>query len=318
MPERRAFTRPVIIMGAPRSGTSLLHRILRAQPGFASLADESGVVWRELTHPACNDWKSEGWHGSKLTEARRLAIHRRLARHALGARIWRRADARAVGEQQHRRTLTGRLAAPGYRALTTVLSRFPSREPRRLVEKSVNNALWLDLIEQVFPDAFFVHIVRHPEDNLRSMVRAWLDPDRFFTYELPVALRIGGYPYQRWNFGLPPGWRDYVNRPLEQVVAFQWAALQERSISFIDRYPERTMRLKLEDLSCSPRAELERLADFLRIPWNRHMEGFARALPRVNSSTDSNAGAGSGPPPDSNAVRSALEPYAELVRAIGY
>lgn len=312
------FTKPVVILGAPRSGTSLLHRILRAQPGFVSLAGESAMIWRPLTHPAYNDWEYEGWQAVTLAESERLAIHRELARQALGAGIWRRVDTQGVGAGQHRGKLLGRLAGPGYRVFAFVLSQIRGNTSRRLVEKSVHNGLWLDLLDQVFPDAAYVHIVRRPEDNLRSMIQGWLHPDRFFTYELPVTLRIGGYPYQHWNFALPPGWRDYVNCALEEVVAFQWAALHSRSLEFTRALKGRSIRVGLEDLASHPGLELERLADFLQIPWNRHLESFAAALPRVNQSDRPLTPTGAARPPRREAIKRALEPYESLTRAIGY
>lgn len=318
MPDTYLFRHPVIILGAPRSGTSLLHRVLRAQPGFVSLAAESNAVWREFTHPALNNWDCEGWPGPTLSDDEISQIHRRLARHALGAPVWRRVDIRRIAEQRHRRSFSGWLARPVYRLLTAVLSVYQSRNLGRLVEKSVHNALWLDLIDRVFPDALYVHIVRRPEDNVHAMARAWLHPDRFFTYKVPVTLRITGYPWQHWNFALPPGWQDYINRPLEQVVSFQWAALQSRSLAFTKVRQDRAIRLRLEDFSSRPRTELKRLSDFLEIPWQRHLETFAESLPRVNAEASDHMTAHTTSQIDKRAIRTALESHAALIHTIGY
>jgi hypothetical protein len=312
MPEDRLFRHPVIILGAPRSGTSLLHRIIRAQPGFRSTAGESDAVWGKLTHPALNDWAAEGWPGTRLNECERQDLHRRLARLSLDSRLWRRVDAQAVGEHQHRSAVLARIIRSGYRLLAGFAARAPTEEI--LVEKSVHSALWLDLLDEAFPDARYVHIVRRPEDNLRSMIRAWLHPERFFTYNVPADLQITGYPFQRWNFALPPGWRDYTEQPLERVVAFQWAALQGRIADFTLAQARPVLRVRLEDLVDEPRLELERVAGHLGLEWNRHLEAFSTSLPAVNRSSQDPATTIEW----EGDIRDALAPYRALGRAIGY
>lgn len=312
------FKRPVVILGTPRSGTSLLHRVLRAQPGFVSLPAESEAIWGEYIHPELNNWDCEGWPGSVPNASMISEIHRGLSRHAIGAPVWRRVDTLRMAERGHSRLFPGWIAQFAYHLLTTASSAYRSGTSVRLVEKSVNNALWLELIDRVFPDALYVHIVRKPEDNVHAMARAWLHPDRFFTYKVPVTIRIPGYPWQRWNFALPPGWRDYIDRPLENVVSFQWAALQERLLEFTQNRQECSARLKLENLALRPRTELKRLSEFLGIPWQRHLEEFAISLPRVNADTCDHRVEQAATRIDRHAIRSALDPYAALIRAIGY
>jgi hypothetical protein len=50
--------RPVFIIGAPRSGTSILYRILRAHPDLAHWPGEAHEVWEAEHHPALIGWTS--------------------------------------------------------------------------------------------------------------------------------------------------------------------------------------------------------------------------------------------------------------------
>ncbi len=50
--------RPVFVIGAPRSGTSLLYAVLRAAPGFAHWPGEAHEVWEADYHPALRGWGS--------------------------------------------------------------------------------------------------------------------------------------------------------------------------------------------------------------------------------------------------------------------
>lgn len=278
------FHSPVMILGAPRSGTSLLHRILRGHPGFVSTARESQPVWGPLTEPSRHGW--EGERAPQDLQAGDIdGIHRQLARLALPAETWRRADARDVVAKQQNPTLSRWVLRPGYRALVMARAlRWRSTLRSRLVDKCVHSGLWPELLETVFPDARYIHIVRDPADTMRSMVNGWLNPERFFTWELPQEISIPDYPFSRWNFPLPPGWQDMHNRPLAEVVAFQWRAIQEGLLTLESRTPsERFLRVRLEDMNSRPGETIEKIAAFLELPWSEYLETFAGQVPVVNA-----------------------------------
>ncbi len=50
--------RPVFIIGAPRSGTSMLYAILRRHSGLANWPGEAHEVWEHDFHPALRGWES--------------------------------------------------------------------------------------------------------------------------------------------------------------------------------------------------------------------------------------------------------------------
>jgi hypothetical protein len=50
--------RPVFVVGAPRSGTSLLYSVLRSGPAFAHWPGEAHEVWEADYHPALRGWSS--------------------------------------------------------------------------------------------------------------------------------------------------------------------------------------------------------------------------------------------------------------------
>lgn len=284
MTDRSRFHAPVMILGAPRSGTSLLHRILRGHPGFVSTARESQPVWKPLTEPSRYDWAGE--MAPPVLDSRDIdRIHRQLARLALPADVWRRADVRDVVAKQQNPFLSRWLLRPGYKALVMARAlRWRSTLQSRLVDKCVHSGLWPELLEMVFPDACYIHIVRDPVDTMQSMVSGWLHPERFFTWEPPQELAIPDYPFTRWNFPLPPGWRELSDRPLAEVVAFQWRMMQEGILGLESRTPDaRFLRIRLEDLNTRPRETVEQIAAFLELPWSEYLEAFAGRVPVVNA-----------------------------------
>lgn len=54
----KKLDRPVFVIGAPRSGTSLLYSVLRAAPEFAHWPGEAHEVWEADYHPALRGWSS--------------------------------------------------------------------------------------------------------------------------------------------------------------------------------------------------------------------------------------------------------------------
>jgi hypothetical protein len=54
----RRLERPIFIIGAPRSGTSMLYAILRSSPQLAHWPGEAHEVWEADHHPALRGWDS--------------------------------------------------------------------------------------------------------------------------------------------------------------------------------------------------------------------------------------------------------------------
>lgn len=117
----------------------------------------------------------------------------------------------------------GRLPRPGE------LERAP------LLLKAPLDVYRLPLLRRMFPAAEFtvVHLVRNPASSINGLKDGWLSHGFFSqdTLNFGQELAIPGYtrpdrPWTRhwWNFDLPPGWQDYVDRPLLEVCAFQWTS----------------------------------------------------------------------------------------------
>jgi hypothetical protein len=98
---------------------------------------------------------------------------------------------------------------------------------QRFVDKNNQNGLCVPYLHTLFPDAHFVYVKRSPGDNVNSLIEGWGKPDEFATWSerLPVAVRIDGGRYRRWCFFLFDGWREYIERPIEEVCAAQYVAM---------------------------------------------------------------------------------------------
>ena len=100
---------------------------------------------------------------------------------------------------------------------------------RRFVDKNNQNGLCVPYLHALFPDARFVYVKRSPGDNIHSLIEGWGRSDEFahWSESLPANVQVDGGRYRRWCFFLFDGWRDYLDRPIEDVCAAQYVAMNE-------------------------------------------------------------------------------------------
>lgn len=278
--------RPVLIVGAPRSGTSLLQKVLRNHPAFWSMPSESDIIWDRFCHPALRGWESEAVDETDLTEADRKRIISLFEDYIRPAAYWRPFEKTNLIWSFRRVPALRRAMRNIFARVAPLIGRGSSRNlSKRLLEKTASNCFRLGYVNAVFPDAKIIYPVRDGRNTVNSMINAWRHPKRFFSYDVPAELDIAGYDYDRWNFVLPPGWRDYTTRSLAEVCAFQWRSCNEFMLAETarERYEGRVMRIRLEDLVADPEAILRRVAEFLELPYDDYFDRIARELPVVNS-----------------------------------
>ena len=287
MPDVRYFRKPVIIVGAPRSGTSLLQKIIREHPEFVSVARESDVIWFPYTYPSRNEWRQEGILEplSQLDVARILSDYNNKV---LSAGMWSRWSKSGIMDNSVASKMVRSIYPAADKALSFLRKRFPQPEQasRRLVDKSVHFSLWLSALEQVFPDALYIHITRNPESCIKSMINGWQNAQRFNTYLIPESLNLG-IAYKYWCFPMPPNWKICAQMPLLERVANQWVEIQNTIIGDLARpkRENRYLQIKLEELSSNTRYCLGNIASFIEIQWSDYFENLTNTLPVVNSAT---------------------------------
>jgi len=100
---------------------------------------------------------------------------------------------------------------------------------RRFVDKNNQNGLCVPYLHALFPDARFVYVKRSPGDNIHSLIEGWGRSDEFahWSESLPANVQVDGGRYRRWCFFLFDGLRDYLDRPIEDVCAAQYVAMNE-------------------------------------------------------------------------------------------
>jgi sulfotransferase family protein len=167
--------RPVFILGAHKSGTSLLRSLLDTAPGFFVLPKESHFFaysgrWIDYPlrrrQPRSRDWESvvERLVGALRSDNVDTNPYSDLP------------DFEGYDLTRFRRHLERQrpeddrsLYATYIHALVAALGSEPLPAETRIVDKSTSNMEYATYLEKLFPDASFVHVVRNPYANLVAM-----------------------------------------------------------------------------------------------------------------------------------------------------
>jgi hypothetical protein len=246
-----AFDRPVIIVAAPRSGSTLLFETLSRAESLWTIGDES--------HAAIE-------HIDKLNPATRQCASNRLES----------GDADPATVQHLRQVFYERLRDREGRAAAG------GPVPPRFLEKTPKNALRIPFLNEVFPDALYIYLYRDPRENLSSMMEAWRS-SHFVTYA-----NLPDWP-GRWSLLLPPGYGSLRGSSLEDIVAFQWRSANETILDDLATFPgDRWTAVSYAELVADPTATISRLCGFADIPFDERLRaycGAGLALSRYTKST---------------------------------
>lgn len=188
----------------------------------------------------------------------------------LGGRESDRLDARDVAEAT---------IAVAHRRLAESLERDPlDGAPVRPVDRTPKHSLRIPFLAAAFPDAKFVYVYRDPRESISSMLDAWRS-ERFVTHpDLP------GWSGPPWSLVLVPGWRDLIGRPLAEIVAQQWTTTVDLLLDDLERLaPDRWCVASYDRLVDAPDLELQRVCEFLDLPFESNVRDVGPDVARVSS-----------------------------------
>ena len=242
--QRPRFDRPVIIVAAPRSGSTLLFETLALNRELWSVGDESHKHFESIA--------SLRPGGENLSN-----------------RLMAEMATRDVIE-----TLKNSFAADLVNADGRSLSQLPavSRPSEvRFLEKTPKNSLRIPFIVTAFPDARFIFLFRDAKQNISSLLDSWRS-GRYITYP-----QLPGWPANTpWSHLLTPGWQNLVNSSLAEIVTQQWLITNQTILDDLCELPdERWCAIEYDSLLTNTRNELQRLCHFSEIIFGPRMHEVA-------------------------------------------
>ena len=242
VPAVAAIHRPVFIVSAPRSGSTLLFETLAESRELYSLGGEA--------HSLVEQFDALRPGGGKVDSNRLLA-----------------ADLMPDIAARMRETIAGLL-------VDSTGSAPQGAAPIRLLEKTPKNSLRIPFFRALFPDALFVYLWRDPRENLSSIMEAWRS-GRFVTYR-----QLDGST-EPWSLLLPPGWQQQRGRPLEEVAAFQWRSANEIVMGDLAALPRGDwMSVNYSEFMADPSREVQRICAFAGLAFDEGLrERVSKPLP---------------------------------------
>lgn len=271
-PKGALIDKPLILIGAPRSGTTMLFQALSAHPDLWSLYRESQVILDPHFPVAMVPGGSAFVSAESVSDATAGALEREFFDTVGNLEGAQHAIARLLPLIMRNR-LSERLRRVG---------RQRKRPPIRIVEKTPDNCFRIQMLLRVFPDAQYVFVVRDPRGSIASVFHGWRDESRFRRYPMPSGYSLEDYQGTDWCFGLIPEWEALNGSRLIEVCARQWVSYNEYCLRDLPKGSDRVLQVRYEELSVNPGPVLEdlaRWADLDPAPLRR----FKEKLPVVNT-----------------------------------
>ncbi|NND00769.1 MAG: hypothetical protein HKN85_11365 [Gammaproteobacteria bacterium] len=241
---RPQFDRPVFIVAAPRSGSTLLFESLAVNRAFWSLGDESHRQFEGI-----------------------------VALRPSGANPSNRLTAEMATEEV-RKALISSLAsdlvdAAGKPFMATDVSARP--RAIRFLEKTPKNALRIPFILKVFPDARFIFLYRDARQNLSSLLETWRSR-KWVTYP-----KLPDWPTDKpWSHLLIPGWQALRHSSLAEIVARQWLVTNQTILDDLQQLPAaRWCTIDYDSLLADTDQELRRLCHFSEVIYGPRLAQLA-------------------------------------------
>lgn len=227
---RARIDRPIFIMSAPRSGSTLLFETLAQSPDLFTIGRESHNVIEGI--PAFST-RARGFKSNRLVEADAEPGLIELLAQGFYERLHDRDGCQASGRV-------------------------------RMLEKTPKNALRVPFFAAAWPDATFLFLYRDARQTIASMIEAWLS-GMFRTYP-----RLPGWTGDPWSLLLVPGWEKLKGLPLPHIVAQQWVTAMNALIDDLASLPPQRVRsIRYDVVIAAPQRAMEDLSASLDFSWDR-------------------------------------------------
>ena len=243
----------IFVVGASRSGTTMVNRILGRQPAVLAMQELHffGRAW----NPRDRDVT---WSDESAIDGAALLIAR------MQRGVW--GEAPSAADRQHARELVAMSPSHGGRrkpaeVFRTVVADAGRRAGARfIVEQTPVNVHFMRELAELFADARFVHMVRDPRAVLFSQRHRWR---------------------KRWrdarNMPLSEVFRGFVNyHPVTMMQLWKRSFAAGEAMAGHPRY----LCMRYEDLVTAAREQVQRLCEFIGLEF----EGAMLDIPRTGSS----------------------------------
>jgi len=220
---------PIFIIGCHRSGTSIFYRKLALHPDLAFIT--------RTTRRAPN----------RLLMMRLFMLLRSMEKNStpIGGEVWNKFGSEAD------QVMTAADVTPEIRHYfeRLVKNHLILFKRKRFLNKSPSNSVKIGFLNALFPDAYFIHMVRDGRAVGRSISKGRLTHGRF-----------SGAKY--------PGWQGLLDRPVVESCGRQWIQTIDHIRESLKKIPpERVLQVRYEDFIAKPVETMQRVGKRCHLVW---------------------------------------------------
>jgi hypothetical protein len=264
----------VFLLGAPRSGTTWLAKVLDSHPHVLYRHEPDTVLRNEKIPYLCPS-EDIGLYRDEARRYLELLLEVRSIKSAGSRPLFPKNYRRNAAGQFRNAVVYGLLAADAIfrgapwlrRVVVPDLIDASLRQPT-IVLKSVSSRGRALLFAQAFPMSRLVFILRHPCGQVASMVRYLGDKSLGFEAALETA--------EARQLGLTAS--HFASLTLMERCAWHWAILNQKALNDLSGLGNaRVNVLRYEDACTNPEATARGLVAFAGLDWNPQTASFVRA-----------------------------------------
>jgi len=282
---------PIFIIGAPRSGTSILFRSLSMHADLWHLPRESHAVFEGPFHPD-NGFESNRITASDVTRQASDTIHAGFQQRVLNLGVLKVDQKKWLTDRSLLERLRNRFAIKWFARQ----SRRQLPGTFRLLEKTPKNSLRVSALNAMFPDARFVFLRRDAAQNIDSLLAGWRAVDQFGPlkrhrfcsagYSIADQLKLRDYDGTRWKFALIPEWQRFKNQTCADVAAAQYYECNRIAAEDLSQVePGRVCEIAFTEFVADPVSTVDQIFGWANLDQDRTATEFTANLPRVNDAT---------------------------------
>lgn len=280
---KSSIKKPVIILGCPRSGTTLLYTILGKSKELYSLYNESRFIFKKFYEEKLKEgieFHDDALSPELLDDKTKEFFLKEFNKYTLNNRLLGIAQQKLFRKKKYLKAIDSSIVAVNQAYKDILLPEY------RIIEKTPRNCFKVQFMNKLFPDAKFIYIQRDPRSNISSLIEGWRkrDDGKGRIPKLEVPLNIKGYDKQYWRFALPPASAAYADKSLEEVCAHQWISSNESIMNDLkDIAEDRQMTIKYEDLVANMPELIQKICEFTDLDYSDAMRKIAEKPPAINT-----------------------------------
>ena len=232
---------PIFIIGCQRSGTTIFYRKFAFHPELATIT-------RTTRRAPNNLW---------IMRLFMLLRSREKNFKPIGGEVWNKFTP-PDSDMMHAADVTPRMRAYYHKLIRNHLILF---NKKRFLNKSPSNSVKIGFLNEIFPDAYFIHIIRDGRAVTHSLSR-------------------GRKRHNRYSGVKFPGWQDVMEKHIIEGCAYQWKQTVEYILDAVKILPPgRFMQIRYEDFIEQPKETMKTIGDTCGLDWsdaslNRVAEGL--------------------------------------------